>query len=300
VGAADVWGVAGAVPQVSDNNMNWKYVSAGIVRRYLPEQMLFAIMKLRGDGSMAENASDAYLTTWQTKLAARHWNFAGKHVLEVGSGRYARFGLQMLAAGAEHITLVDFYALPLNEPAHRAMLEQDCERLGLDYRDACSRINLIRGDITTLTLPAAEKRADIVISHAVLEHVRDPQAILSCCWEWLKPGGITHHFVDLRDHNFRFRYPFEMLTFSDPTWNRWLDLRGGFHLNRWRVSDYLAAANKAGFINVEYEPLLTDRAGLKNILPRLHEQFRHVQADLLAVLCIYLYGEKSHISNEPE
>jgi SAM-dependent methyltransferase len=281
---------------MSNHSMNWKYIAAGVVRRYLPEQVLFAIMKLRGDGSLAENARDEYLLTWQSKLARRKWNFVGKHILEVGSGRYARFGLQMLAAGAERVTLVDLYAVPLNDSAHRVMLEQDCERLGLDYRDACSRINLIRGDITALPVPDAKHRTDIVISHAVLEHVDDPAAILDCCYTWLKPDGVTYHWIDLRDHNLQFRYPFEMLTFSDRTWQRWFDLRGGFHLNRWCVSDYSAAACKAGFIEVGYTPTRSDEIELAKIIPRLHGRFRDIPVDLLAIQCMDLYGKKSQPS----
>jgi len=270
--------------------MNLKYICIGIVRRQVPAGLLFAIMKRRGDGSVAELAADSYLKTWQDQLGKHGRSVVGQHVLEVGSGRYARFALQLLAAGANRVTLVDLYAVPLDDPNHRAMLLADCDRLGLDYNDACARIAMIKSDITTV--PAPHERADIAISHAVLEHVRDPQAILTCCWQWLKPGGFTHHMIDLRDHSMQFQYPFEMLTFSERTWARWLDLRGGFHLNRWRASDYLRAARAAGFVHIGYEAIATDEAELQQVLPRLDDRFRQVQADLLAILRMYLYGEK--------
>lgn len=272
--------------------MNLKYVCVGAVRRYVPEKILFSVMKRRGDGSVAETARDSYLAAWRQQLGKHGWDFAGRRVLEIGSGRYARFALQMLAAGAADVTLIDLYAEPLDEPNHRAMLAEECERLGLDVQAACARIRVVRADITTLPEPAPEQRADLAISHAVLEHVRDPAAILRCCSSWLRPGGLTCHMIDLRDHNLQFQRPFEMLTFSDATWERWFNLRGGFHLNRWRAPDYLRAAEEAGFARVGYEPILRDAEGLREVLPRLDRRFRQVPGDMLAVLMMYLYGEK--------
>ena len=273
--------------------MNLKYVLIGIVRRQVPEKLLFTVMKLRGDGNMAEIASEAYLAKWQEALGKHGWDFANKTVLEVGSGRYARFALQLLAAGARRVVLVDLYAVPLDEPAHRAMLIQDCAKLGLDCEDAFSRIEVIRHDITLLPTPAPENQADLVMSNAVLEHVRDPTSFLSYCWKWLKPGGMTQHLIDLRDHNLSFQYPFEMLTFSNQAWARWLDLRGGFHLNRWRAPDYLQAMHDAGFVNVSYEVFMQDKEQLRAIFSRLDHRFRMVKEDMLAILGMYVYGEKA-------
>jgi SAM-dependent methyltransferase len=232
------------------------------------------------------------LETWTDQLNKRGVSLAGKHVLEIGSGRYARFALQMLAAGAERVTLIDLYAVSLTEPAHRSMLLKDCSSLGLDYDDALSRIGMARGDITRLPPPTPGKQVDLAISHSVLEHVRNPQAVLASCFNWLKPGGITHHIIDLRDHNLQFRYPFEMLTFSERLWVRWLDLGGGFHLNRWRVPDYLHVTHESGFVNVGYEILLKNEAALKEILPRLDYRFRSVSDEMLAILIVSLYGQK--------
>lgn len=272
--------------------MNWEYVLVGLVRRYVPKRILFAIMERRGDGSIEEASPHDCMKTWTNQLNTRGLSFAGKHVLEIGSGRYARFALQMLAAGAKQVTLIDLYSVSLREASHRSMLLKDCSSLGLDYDDAFLRIDMARGDITRLHPPTPDKQVDLVISHSVLEHVRNPQAVLTSCLKWLKPGGITHHIIDLRDHNLRFQHPFEMLTFSDQTWSRWLDLRGGFHLNRWRVPDYLHAAHESGFTNVGYEILLKDEAALKAILPRLHCRFRSMPEELLSILSMSLCCQK--------
>jgi hypothetical protein len=83
-----------------------------------------------------------------------------------------------------------------------------------------------------------------------------------------------------------------MLTFSERVWSRWLDLGGGFHLNRWRAPDYVHAAQKAGFTNVGYEVLSKDEQKLKEVLLRLHPSFRAIPKEILASLFISLYGKK--------
>jgi hypothetical protein len=162
-----------------ERRVNWNYLLVGLMRRYVPKKILFAVMKRRGDGSVAEDSPDTYLATWKEQFIRRGWSFEGKHVLKIGSGRYARFALQMLAVGAYRVTLIDLYAVPLGESAHRAMLVKDCATLRLNCNDAFSRINVVRGDITQLPPPVHSKKVDLAISHSVLEHVRDPRAVLS-------------------------------------------------------------------------------------------------------------------------
>jgi SAM-dependent methyltransferase len=274
--------------------MNLKYIIPGIVRRFVPEQVLFAGMKLRGNGSRGEHEPARYFAEWQEHFKARGISLADRHILDVGSGRYARFALWMLAAGARRITLIDLYALPLDSAEHQELLKQDCTTLGLDLADMMTRIDIIQSDFTHLPIPAPEQQVDLVISSTALEHVHDPAQILAHCYAWLKPGGVTCHFVDLRDHNLSFRYPFEMLTFSDQVWGRWFNLRGGFHVNRWRTPEYLRAMDAVGFEAVSYERVGEDSAGLQKILPRLNARFQNITPDMLAILGIYLYGKKPH------
>jgi SAM-dependent methyltransferase len=277
---------------LTKNDMIWKYILIGLLRRYVPKSVLFAIMERRGDSSIEERCPNICLKMWTEQLSRRGLGFADKHVLEVGSGRYARFALQMLAAGAKRVTLIDLYAIPLTEPAHHSILLKDCLALGLNEGDAFSRIETVRADITRIPPPSPNKQVDLAISHSVLEHVKSPSDVLASCFHWLKPGGITHHIIDLRDHSLRFQYPFEMLTFSDQVWSRWLDLGGGFHLNRWRLPDYLRAAHDSCFVDVNYDILLKDEDTLKPILPRLDFRFRSIPEEMLAILSVSLYAQK--------
>lgn len=270
--------------------MNLYYVLAGVARRQVPAALLFQIMRLRGEANFAEAQPDDYFRSWYAQITQSGLLLQGGHVVEIGSGRYARLALRMLAAGARRVTLVDLYALPLGHPAQRALLAADCARLGLDWADAQARINVVAADILAPELARLAEPADLVLSSAVLEHVRDPAAILARCAGWLRPGGATYHMVDLRDHNFHFRYPFEMLTFPDRTWERWLNLRGGFHVNRWRAPDFLRALAGAGLVDITYEVLERDDAALSAMADRLDLRFRAVPRQVLAIQRINLYG----------
>lgn len=272
--------------------MSLYYLLAGVVRRYMPTSALFAAMRLRGTSNTAEDRPDDYYRQFYSRLDNAELALAGKHVVEIGSGRYARMALRLLKAGARRVTLVDYYALPLDHGGQQAVLQADCKQLGLDWDDVRTRIRTISGEILDLDPGDLGEPADLVISSAVLEHVRNPAAILARCYTWLRSGGHTFHMVDLRDHNFHFRYPFEMLTISDRVWERWIDMRGGFHVNRLRVHEHLQALADAGFRQITFEPILSDRDALEHMCHRLDERFRGLPPQLLALQMVYLYGRK--------
>jgi SAM-dependent methyltransferase len=272
--------------------MNLRYILTGVVRHHLPASALFAMMRLSGDGNGAEQIPDQNAADLVAHLAAEGISLRGRHVLELGSGQYARLALRLLAEGARRVTLVDLYALSLSDPAHRKLLRDDCAQLGLDLDEALGRITVYTGDFLRLPVPTMENQPDLAISTAVLEHVRDPNAIFAHCHAWLAPGGITFHIVDLRDHSMQFRYPFEMLTFSDHTWQRWLDHPGGFHLNRWRTHDHIKALAEAGFEQITYASVCADKQALRVVRPRLHSRYRQLPDALLAIQVLHVFGRK--------
>jgi hypothetical protein len=118
------------------------YLAVGIMRRWLPNTVLYTVMGLRGDNSIMERPARAIVEQIEFQLRTTNVDLHGKHVLDLGSGRYARGALGLLAAGADRVTLVDFDALPLDHPKHREMLIDDCAVLGLDPTDALARIRV--------------------------------------------------------------------------------------------------------------------------------------------------------------
>jgi hypothetical protein len=83
-----------------------------------------------------------------------------------------------------------------------------------------------------------------------------------------KPEGIHIHYVDLRDHF--FKYPFEMLRFSEGTWRRWLNPSSNH--NRYRLWDYRRAF-QACFGQVEIQILTREEEAFRKLLPRIRPEF---------------------------
>ena len=75
---------------------------------------------------------------------------------------------------------------------------------------------------------------DLVLSTSVYEHLDDVDGITQALAKLTAPDGAQLHFVDLRDHY--FKYPFEMLKFSEAVWRNFLNPTS--NLNRFRLPDY--------------------------------------------------------------
>jgi hypothetical protein len=96
----------------------------------------------------------------------------------------------------------------------------------------------------------------------VYEHLDDVNGITRALANVTAPLGIHLHFVDLRDHY--FKYPFEMLTYSDRIW-KWF-LNPTSNLNRLRLPDYRRTFEDS-FQSVQIE-----------VLERLDKEFQEVRA----------------------
>jgi hypothetical protein len=79
------------------------------------------------------------------------------------------------------------------------------------------------------------------LSNSVFEHVEDVPAHVEACAAITRAGGYNFHLIDLRDHF--FKYPFEMLRYSEPVWRSLLNASN--NLNRWRYKDYEACFSGA-------------------------------------------------------
>ena len=82
------------------------------------------------------------------------------------------------------------------------------------------------------------------------------------------PEGLHLHFVDLRDHF--FKYPFEMLTLSERAWRGWLNPTS--NLNRFRLGDYRGVFEKI-FPQVEITILERDEAAFAHTRRRVRPEF---------------------------
>jgi SAM-dependent methyltransferase len=179
-------------------------------------------------------------------------------ILEIGSGATNSVGhalAQLPLAGAlGRILLYEPFA-GLDEAADRRQRAE----LPPGVVQRVQRVSTLQG--------VATGSVDLVLSHSVLEHVRDPASTLAELDRVMARSAIMLHGVDYRDHF--FKYPFHFLLFSKRFWDRWLDPGD---LPRWRLSDHLRLLQAAGFraevLDVDSLP-----GEFAKIADRIHPEF---------------------------
>jgi SAM-dependent methyltransferase len=128
---------------------------------------------------------------------------------------------------------------------------------------------------------------DFVLSSSVYEHLDDVEGITRALAKLTKPTGIHIHYVDLRDHF--FKYPFEMLSFSESTWRRWLNPSSNH--NRYRLWNYRDAF-QACFEQVEINVLTREEEAFRKLLPHIRPEFVSGNMDEDAVGVILIITSK--------
>ena len=168
------------------------------------------------------------------ELAAAGYSLPGKRVLVFGYGGRFAVGCALLRAGAAQVVLCEKGAPP-DSNYNRRLLADFGDYLVEENGQILPRgeaLKLVQGDIRQLA--GQMQPADIVLSVSVYEHLDDVEGITAALAALTAPSGVQLHFVDLRDHF--FKYPFEMLCYDKPTWTGWLNPTSNH--NRYRLGDY--------------------------------------------------------------
>lgn len=137
---------------------------------------------------------------------------------------------------------------------------------------------------------------DYLFSHATFEHVRDPLKCIREIKRVLKPGGLTAHCIDLRDHRY-FDKPLTFLRESEDSWSKIIEdycrYDGSGFMNRWRAGDFKAGFEKEGFEILEYnsEMKASDEM-LKSEMPYMDGKFREMPKEDLAVTTLSIVARK--------
>lgn len=267
--------------------LNLPYLLPRLVRHFLPEKIVRTLL-LRSwiirPGVETSNPSAA-VKRYADVLSARGLSFHSKRILVLGYGGRFDTGFSLLKEGASHIILCDKYAPP--DEAHNLRLfgaEQRyffVEKRGIRPRKEW--ISLLETDIRDAQARGEIEPVDIILSSSVYEHLEDVEGITHALAHLTKPDGIQIHYVDLRDHF--FKYPFEMLRFSEVTWRRWLNPSS--HHNRYRLWDYRKAF-EACFGKVEVEILSREEENFRKIQPHLRPEFvsGHMEEDAATTILI--------------
>jgi hypothetical protein len=131
------------------------------------------------------------------------------------------------------------------------------------------------------------KRFDLVLSRAVLEHVKDLDGLFAVAREVSTDDAVWIHEVDLRDHGIEHAHPLDFLRFSEGTWRTMTSHTDA--PSRERASTYLALGARHG-LHLAWAGV-SHRIGLervREIRAELATPFRDMPESELAVLGLWL------------
>lgn len=252
--------------------MNLPYLIPRLIRHFLPERVVRMLL-LRNiiiQPGLETNNPFAAVQRYVDVLALHGRSFEGKRVLVFGYGGRFDIGFGILKAGAAHAILCDKYAPP-DDSHNQHMFAPEKQYFVVENKRLCPRpewMTLIEADIRDVHAARRLDPVDIVISSSVYEHLDEVEGITQALAGLTKPDGIQIHFVDLRDHF--FKYPFEMLRFSEGTWRRWLNPSSNH--NRYRIWEYRRVFESC-FEEVEIEVLTREEDAFRKLLPRIRPEF---------------------------
>lgn len=243
-----------------------------MVRHFLPEKIVrFLLLRnLIIKAGLETNDPFEALRRYSDILSERGLSVLGKRVIVFGYGGRFDVGYALLKNGAGYVLLCDRYAPPDEEHNHRAFLREDkyfVMEQGV-LRPRKEWMDVLQADIRHPEVSRSLEPFDLVISNSVYEHLEDVEGITKALARITKPDGIHIHYVDLRDHY--FKYPFEMLQFSEKVWRQWLNPSSNH--NRYRVWNYRAAF-EACFKHVQIDILAQEEDAFRKILPHIRPEF---------------------------
>ena len=252
--------------------MNLPYLIPRLIRHFMPEKLVRTLL-LRSiiiQPGLETNNPFAAIQRYVDVLSQHGRSFQGKRVMIFGYGGRFDIGFEILKEGAAHVILCDRFAAP-DEGHNQRMFEAEEKYFFVEQKELRPRpewMTLLEADIREIAASGGVEPVDIVISSSVYEHLDDVEGITEALARLTRPDGIQIHYVDLRDHF--FKYPFEMLRFSKNTWRRWLNPSSNH--NRYRLWDYRRGFQTC-FAQVEIEILSREEQAFRKLLPHIRREF---------------------------
>ena len=234
------------------------YLIPRLARRFTPERLAVRLLSKRSlpVEKLYEVNTRAYFRGLELTEGENPFvNGTAPVILEAGTGVYNPASAPLLRAGASKIILLEPYqadAIDVDRFRERAgaflTLADEDEAFPLprveEPGDPLDRVEFSGRLWEDTGLP--DDAVDFVFSISVLEHLRNPEAVLDETRRILRPGGWLISTVDMRDHY--FKYPWEMLKYSERQWRLLTTQRGGSgYLNRWRIDKWRQALEERGF-----------------------------------------------------
>jgi len=271
--------------------MNFPYVPLRLIRHYMPAstaQWLLRMNLIIHPGLETSDYKSA-IDQYTRALDAFNYPLKDKRCMVFGHGGRFSVGCGLLERGASHVVLCDKFAHPDDHynntlvPTYDQYLQSD----GSHVLPNPEFITLLHDDIRQSVSSSKIPKVDVVLSNSVYEHLDDVEGITGALAKITHPKGIHLHFIDLRDHF--FRYPFEMLTFKKSTWTRWLNPTS--NLNRYRLRDYQRAF-ETYFKEVKITVLERDLSTFQDIKTRIRPEFLIGDTEIDAVTRIQVLASE--------
>jgi SAM-dependent methyltransferase len=251
--------------------MHPTYLALRVFRRLLPSWLTRRMLEVGFilqpglETREPEQAVERYLAT----LRAEGLTIAGRDVLVFGYGGDFGVGVLLLRAGAASVTLCDRFARPSRRRNARwvAAAPEYFRMVGGVGQPDGARLRALHEDIRG-TVQGADPAFDVVLSSSVFEHLDDVEGVVVALAALTRQGGIHLHYIDVRDHYFRL--PFEMLTFPEVVWRRYLN--PGSNLNRlrpWKYEDVFCRS----FSRVTLEVIQAERDAFLRARRRIRPEF---------------------------
>jgi hypothetical protein len=275
---------------VKDPDLNIQYLSLRLVRHFIPEGIARFLLKRRWIIRPGLESSDplAAVEQYMKALAQYGRSIKGQRVLVFGYGGRFAVGVELLKQGASHVVLCDHFVL-LDQERNLELLSKYGDYLLVENNEIMPRpeyITLRHGDIRDAKVQAEIPAVDLVLSTSVYEHLDDVNGITAALAKLSAPQSTHLHFVDLRDHY--FKYPFEMLTYSQSQWRNFLNPTS--NLNRFRLTNYREVFNTY-FQKVDITVLKRQEEEFRLVRSRIHPEFLSGDEAVDSVTLIHVFVE---------
>lgn len=214
--------------------------------------------------------------------------FKGRTVLELGPGNTRAVAMLAKQRGALSVDGYDAFDLQTRDPSRvRSLYEGLLKRAGEDPSRVDDLLGGGRVHTTAASLRGTGRKYDLVISRAVLEHVRDLTTLHRELRELTTDDAVLVHKIDLRSHGFELDHELDFLLFPEKLY-RSLTTHIG-EPNRVRAQGYLDVAQQYGFVPVHVSStrrISTER--VEALRQQLAEPYRSLSPEILSVLGIWL------------
>jgi SAM-dependent methyltransferase len=280
------------------------YAARNAVARFSP-RAYSALQRLtrdsgRGDGCGGEAAAKYFRAVMDDYRVIADASgvgelLAGKRVLELGPGDTRAIALLAKMAGARSWDGYDAFDIQSRDERYLDAIYRPLAG-GDQFR------RLLDGCMMHASEATLRGRApfDVVISRAVLEHVRDLEGLFRLLAGVAADDAVLVHKVDLRSHGVERDHALDFLRFGDGAWRAMsshVDLP-----NRERASRYLDLAERAGLRTIWAKTThLIGRDDAERAARGLAQRFRTVSPDELRILGLWLVqvGPKHPLASRP-